>query len=379
MRTLILPFTLFWFWSCQSPSSPKTNEVPPVSAEEHCYSGASPYGTHATYLIAEYLEAIDQIKPDPAMAKNLEGMVEIKGGQFKMGGDNEQARNDEFPKHPTEVKDFWMDATEVTNAQFQKFVDATGYVTVAERAIDLEEIKKQVPPGTPLPSPEELQPFSLVFKAPGTGNIQTLGPNDWWSIVKGANWRQPQGPGSNIKGKENLPVVHVAWYDAVAYCKWAGKRLPSEAEWEYAARAGESTSIYPWGKEHVNAQKANFFQGDFPVKQIDEDGFLRLAPVKSFPANPWGLYDMAGNVWEWCADWYRSDYYAQKTSLVRNPQGPEDSYDPDEPSTPKKVVRGGSFLCNDSYCSGYRVAARMKSSPDTGLEHTGFRCVRDKP
>lgn len=378
MRSLILLFTLFTFWSCQPASKPKTNEVPPISSEEHCYSGASPYGTHADYLIDDYLKAIDQIKPDPAMAKNLDGMVEIKGGQFNMGGDNEQARNDEFPKHPAEVNDFWMDATEVTNAQFQKFVNATGYVTVAERAIDLEELKKQVPPGTPLPSAEELQPFSLVFKAPPSGNIQTLGPGDWWSMVKGANWRQPQGPGSSIKGKENLPVVHVSWYDAVAYCKWAGKRLPSEAEWEYAARAGESTSIYPWGKTPVSAQNANFFQGEFPVKQVNEDGFLRLAPVKSFPANPWGLYDMAGNVWEWCADWYRTDYYAQKATLVRNPQGPPDSYDPDEPNAPKKVVRGGSFLCNDSYCSGYRVAARMKSSPDTGLEHTGFRCVRDK-
>lgn len=370
--------SLLGFGACQSSTSPKTNEVPPITAEEHCYSGASPYGTHSDFLIADFLKAIDNIKPDPIMAKNLDGMVEVKGGQFDMGGDNEQARADEFPKHPVTVQDFWMDATEVTNAQFQKFVEATGYVTVAERAIDLEELKKQVPPGTELPSPEELQPFSLVFKSPSSGNLQTLGPGDWWQMVKGASWQHPQGPTSNLNGKENLPVVHVCWYDAVAYCKWAGKRLPSEAEWEYAARAGESSSIYPWGTTPVNAKMANFFQGEFPVKQINEDGYLRLAPVKSFPANGLGLYDMAGNVWEWCADWYRPDYYAQKTQLLRNPQGPADSYDPDEPSTPKKVVRGGSFLCNDTYCSGYRVAARMKSSPDTGLEHTGFRCVRDK-
>jgi formylglycine-generating enzyme required for sulfatase activity len=365
-------------WACQSSTAPKTNEVPPISAEEHCYSGTSPYGTHSDFLIADFLKAIDNIKPDPAMAKSLDGMVEVKGGQFDMGGDNEQARADEFPKHQVAVPNFWMDATEVTNAQFQKFVEATGYITVAERAIDLEELKKQVPPGTELPSAEELQPFSLVFKSPSNGNLQTLGPGDWWQMVKGASWQHPQGPASNLKGKENLPVVHVCWYDAVAYCKWAGKRLPSEAEWEYAARAGESSSIYPWGKEPVSVKMANFFQGDFPVKQLNEDGFLRLAPVKSFPANALGLYDMAGNVWEWCADWYRPDYYAQKAQLLRNPQGPADSYDPDEPSTPKKVVRGGSFLCNDTYCSGYRVAARMKSSPDTGLEHTGFRCVRDK-
>lgn len=366
-------------WACQPAKAPATEAVPPLSSEEHCYSGASPYGTHANYLIDDYLEAIDRIQPDPTMARSLEGMIEVKGERFDMGADNEQARPDEFPKHPVEVKDFWIDATEVTNAQFQKFIEATGYVTVAERVIDLEELKKQVPPGTPLPSKEDLQPFSLVFKAPGSGTLQTLSPADWWQVVKGANWRQPQGPGSSIKGKENYPVVHVSWYDAIAYCKWTGKRLPSEAEWEYAARSGQKNKIYPWGNEPVSPSKANFFQGEFPVKQVNEDGFVRLAPVKSFPANTLGLYDMAGNVWEWCADWYRADYYAQQATLLKNPQGPADSYDPDEPATPKKVVRGGSFLCNDTYCSGYRVAARMKSSPDTGLEHTGFRCVRDKP
>ena len=375
---LLLPLLGWSVWSCQSPQKPQTAEVPPLAADEHCYTGASPYGTHADYLIADFLDAIDRIQPDPVEAKNQEGMVEIKAGQFQMGGDNAQARPDEYPKHAVEVKGFWMDATEVTNAQFQRFVDATGYVTVAERAIDLEELKKQVPPGTELPSAEELQPFSLVFASPPSGNIQTLSPADWWQMVKGANWRQPEGPGSTLKGKDNLPVVHVCWYDAIAYCKWAGKRLPTEAEWEYAGRGGQSEAIYPWGMEPVSAQKANFFQGEFPVKQLNEDGFQRLSPVKSFAANPYGLYDMAGNVWEWCADWYRPDYYAQNKGTARNPQGPSDSYDPDEPNAPKKVVRGGSFLCNDSYCSGYRVAARMKTSPDTGLEHTGFRCVRDK-
>lgn len=377
MRTCFLFILLLGcsLWSCQSRQSA---EVPAIAPDEHCYTGASPYGTHADNLIADYLEAIDRINTDSLMAHSLEGMVEIKGALFNMGGDNAQARADEFPKHPVMVKDFWMDVTEVTNAQFQRFVEATGYVTVAERAVDLEELKKQVPPGTELPSAEDLQPFSLVFKAPSSGTLQTLTPADWWQMVKGASWRHPQGPGSNLRGKENHPVVHVSWYDAIAYCKWAGKRLPTEAEWEYAGRGGQPGAIYPWGTEPVSVAKANFFQGEFPVTQLNEDGFLRLAPVKSFSANPFGLFDMAGNVWEWCADWYRPDYYAQNKSTARNPQGPANSNDPDEPSTPKKVVRGGSFLCNDSYCSGYRVAARMKTSPDTGLEHTGFRCVRDK-
>lgn len=373
MRNTLFLFLLF-LCSCQPPQKKPTL----AEATVHCYTGESPYGTHADYLAADYLKAIDQIQPDAAMVNNHEGMVAIKGGQFNMGGDNNQARPDEFPKHQVQVKDFWMDATEVTNAQFQRFVKATGYVTVAERVIDLEELKKQVPPGTPLPSPEELAPFSLVYHAPAAGDLSTLTPADWWQAVKGANWQHPQGPGSNILGKENSPVVHVCWYDAIAYCKWASKRLPSEAEWEYAARGGQSAAVYPWGQESVSAQKANFFQGDFPVQQKNEDGFLRTAPVKSFPPNAFGLYDMAGNVWEWCADWYRTDTYTLEKAAINNPQGPDNSFDPDEPNTPKKVVRGGSFLCNDSYCSGYRVAARMKTSPDTGLEHTGFRCVRDK-
>ena len=305
-------------------------------------------------------------------------MVWIEGGTFQMGGDNDQARKDEFPKHKTKVEGFWMDKTEVTNAQFQAFVAATGYLTTAEQTVDIEEIMAQLPPGSPRPNPEDLAPFSLIFQKPASGS----NPNyqNWWLMVKGANWRQPQGPGSSIQDKLDHPVVHISWYDAMAYAKWAGKRLPTEAEWEYAARGGAAGKLYPWGNEDINGDKAlaNFWQGNFPYENKVTDGFKKLAPVAQFPANPHGLYDMAGNVWEWVSDWYHSDYYQHKVSngCIENPTGPNSTFDPMNPTLPQKVIRGGSFLCNDSYCSGYRVAARMKSSPDTGLEHTGFRCVR---
>ncbi|OSZ77055.1 sulfatase [Chitinophagaceae bacterium IBVUCB2] len=307
------------------------------------------------------------------------GMVYIPGGNFLMGGDNNQAYNDEFPKHAVQVSPFWMDATEVTNAQFQKFVDATGYITTAEKKPDWEELKKQVEPGTAKPPDSVLTAASLVFK-------QTNGPvtlddvSQWWVWQPGADWKHPQGKSSTNKGKENYPVVHISWFDAMAYCKWAGKRLPTEAEWELAARGGLPNNIYPWGNEHVNAgkAKANSWEGEFPYKNEKKDGFITAAPAKQYAPNRYGLYDMAGNVWEWCADFYDAAYYAtlENTTAV-NPQGPVKSNDPTEPYTIKRVLRGGSFLCNDSYCSGYRVARRMKSSPDTGLENTGFRCVRD--
>lgn len=308
----------------------------------------------------------------------VQGMIFIKGGTFTMGGDNNQASADEFPKHKVQVDDFWMDATEVTNAQFQKFVEATNYVTTAERKPDWEEMKKTLPPGTPRPSDDMMVAASLVFK-------QTSGPVDlndysqWWNWVPGANWKHPEGSGSSIEGKENYPVVQVSWYDAMAYCKWAGKRLPTEAEWEFAARGGLENNIYPWGNESINEgkSKANSWGGKFPYYNDDKDGFVRLASVKSFIPNRYGLYDMAGNVWEWCSDWYDANYYKSFHSIAINPEGPARSYDPEDNYTPKRSLRGGSFLCNDSYCSGYRVARRMKSSPDTGLEHTGFRCVKD--
>ena len=204
---------------------------------------------------------------------------------------------------------------------------------------------------------------------------------DWWTFAKNANWRQPYGPDNPMKLDENAPVVQVSWYDAIAYAKWAGKRLPTEAEWEYASRGGLENKVFPWGNEMMNdtAFPANFWQGEFPVRNDKLDGFERLAPVKSFAPNGYGLYDMAGNVWEWCSDWYHYEYYqcVEEKGNNDNPKGAKISYDPSFPDTPQKVSRGGSFLCNDSYCSGYRAASRMKSSADTGLEHTGFRCVRN--
>jgi formylglycine-generating enzyme required for sulfatase activity len=310
------------------------------------------------------------------------GMVYIAGGSFMMGGDNEQARPDEFPKHQVKVDGFWMDAHEVTNRQFTEFVEATGYVTTAEKKPDWEEMKKQLPPGTPKPSDDVLVAASLVF-TPTTRAVNLNDYSQWWAWVPEANWRQPDGPGSSIEGKDDYPVVHISWYDAVEYAKWAGKRLPTEAEWEYAARGGNDENIYPWGDEHIDmkAIKANSWQGQFPNYNAERDGFFGLAPIKSYQPNAFGLFDMAGNVWEWCADWYHYDYYKMTagSSTLNNPTGPRSSYDPMEPSVPKRVQRGGSFLCNDTYCSGYRVASRMKSSPDTGMSHVGFRCVSDAP
>ncbi|MBD0377596.1 MAG: formylglycine-generating enzyme family protein [Flavisolibacter sp.] len=307
------------------------------------------------------------------------GMVLIPGGAFSMGGDNEQASPDEYPKHQVTVKPFWMDATEVTNAQFAAFVQATGYITTAEQKPDWEVLKKELPPGTPKPPDSMLVPASLVF-TPTDGPVNLNNYSLWWRWQKGADWKHPEGPGSSIEGKENYPVVHISWYDAQAYCKWAGKRLPTEAEWEYAARGGLRNAVYPWGNEHVNAgkAKANSWEGEFPYWNEQKDGFLRLAPVRSFAPNGYGLYDMAGDVWEWCSDWYDANYYKTlQSGTAVNPMGPNKSFDPEEPYVQKRSLRGGSFLCNDNYCSGYRVSRRMKSSPDTGLEHTGFRCVKD--
>lgn len=310
---------------------------------------------------------------------SISGMIFIQGGEFNMGGDNEQAESDELPKHIVIVSSFYIDVTEVTNFQFRQFINATGYITTAERKPDWEQLKKELPPGTPIPPDSLLTPSSLVFK-PTQGPVDLNNYNQWWTWKKGANWLHPDGPESSIFGKENHPVVHVSWEDAVAYCKWAGKRLPTEAEWEYAARGGLLASVYPWGNEALdcNTPKANTWEGKFPYYNSLRDGFLKIAPVASFSPNGYGLHDMAGNVWEWCSDWYDYSYYESfKGVQVINPKGPLDSYDPQEPFTKKRVLRGGSFLCNDTYCSGYRVSRRMKTSPDTGMEHIGFRCVKD--
>lgn len=295
---------------------------------------------------------------------NTNEMVWIPGGSFWMG--SRDGHPDEQPVHKVTLDGFWMDKTEVTNAEFERFVRATGYVTVAERKPDPRAF-----PGVP---EENLVAGSVVFMPP-PGQVSLENHYAWWQYVPGANWRHPEGPGSSIVGRENYPVVHVCWDDAVAYAKWAGKRLPTEAEWEYAARGGLDRQPYIWGSELVpdGEWQANIWQGRFPNQNTLEDRFRETAPAGTFSPNGFGLHDMAGNVWEWCADWYRPDYYAQ--SPEKNPTGPSDSFDPNEPGLPKRIMRGGSFLCSDLYCTGYRPSARMKSSPDTGLSHTGFRCV----
>jgi formylglycine-generating enzyme len=309
---------------------------------------------------------------------NRKGMVWIPGGTFDMGGDNNQARQDEFPKHAVKIDGFYMDSTEVTNAEFAQFVAATGYITTAEKDIDWDVLKEQLPPNTPKPDAATLKAASLVFVPTETAvNLQDY--SQWWSWSHGANWKHPKGINSDIIGRENQPVVHISWDDANAYCKWAGKRLPTEAEWEFAARGGLVNNTYVWGNDSVVDEKkqCNYWQGIFPFKNEVIDGFYGAAPVKSFLPNGYGLYDMAGNVWEWCSDTYNYYYYSEFENVPTavNPKGPEKSYDPDEPLLVKKVMRGGSFLCNESYCSGYRVSARMKSSPDSSMEHLGFRCV----
>ena len=309
---------------------------------------------------------------------DLSEMKLVKGGRFRMGGDSIWGRKDEFPRHLVEVSSFYMDEHEVTNKQFKEFVDVTHYITTAEKKPDWEEMKKQVPPGTQKPSEEQLVAASLVFTPPNH-LVMLDNPLVWWQWVPGADWKHPDGPKTDIKGKDNYPVVQVSWEDAQAYCRWAGKRLPTEAEWEFAARGGKTKAIYPWGDEPVTTgkKKANVWDGNFPDTNTGLDGYIGAAPAKHFLPNPYGLYDMAGNVWEWVSDWYTADYYSQCNvkGIDVNPLGPPSSLDPDEPYTPKKVVRGGSFLCNDQYCSGFRVGARMKTSWDTSLNHTGFRCV----
>lgn len=321
---------------------------------------------------------VDRKQPPNSAA---EGMIWIPGGEFSMGCEDPggmaaggpDMMADARPIHRVRVDGFWMDEAEVTNEQYKKFVRATGYLTVAEQTPNADEF-----PGVPR---DELVAGSLVFTPPGS----LVGKDDytqWWRYQKGANWRHPDGPDSNIKDREKYPVVHIAYADAVAYAKWAGKRLPTEAEWEFAARGGLSGKAYAWGDDLRPNGKwmANTFQGRFPIKDTGEDGFAGIAPVKSFPPNGYGLYDMAGNVWEWCCDWYSAVYYSQLAAqggVAYNPQGPTKSLDPDAPMEKRRVQRGGSFLCTDQYCTRYMVGARGKGEVATSSNHVGFRCVRD--
>jgi formylglycine-generating enzyme required for sulfatase activity len=311
-----------------------------------------------------------------------EGMTWIPGGEFSMGSNEDSeslcslsgVTRDAVPIHRVYVDAFWMDSTEVTNAQFAAFVEATGYVTVAEQKPTLEEF-----PGAP---PENLVAGSTVFAAT-PGPVPLNNYFQWWSYIAGADWQHPTGPESSIEGRENYPVVQIAYEDAEAYAKWAGKRLPTEAEWEFAARGGVAGQLYAWGNELQPGGKfvANIYQGQFPVEDGDtaEDGFIGIAPVAQYPANAYGLYDVGGNVWEWTSDWYRADYYetlASAGEVARNPQGPESSLDPAEPTEKKRVHRGGSFLCTDLYCTRYMVGTRGKGEVRTASNHVGFRCVK---
>lgn len=307
------------------------------------------------------------------------GMVWIPGGEFSMGNADpvgmaaggHERMNDARPVHRVYVDGFLMDATEVTNNEYARFVKATGYVTVAERKPTRAEF--------PDAKEEDLVTGSVVFTPP-PGAVPLDNLLRWWSYVEKADWRHPSGPGSSIEGKGNYPVVQVAWEDAAAYAKWAGKRLPTEAEWEFAARGGSSGQLYTWGNELTPGGRwmANTFQGRFPGQDGAEDGFAGIAPVAQYPSNGFGLYDMAGNVWEWCSDWYRPDYYRQLSDrgVAVNPAGPATPYDKSAPGEKKKVQRGGSFLCTDQYCTRYMVGSRGKGEWRSAANHIGFRCVR---
>jgi formylglycine-generating enzyme required for sulfatase activity len=306
------------------------------------------------------------------------GMVWIRGGEFTMGSNDPHASRAEGPAHRVRVDGFWMDQTDVTNAQFRAFVYATGYVTTAERTPTLEEIMSQAPPGAPPPKKEDLVPGSIVFTPPD-GPVPLDNVGLWQKWTPGANWRHPEGPASSIEGKDDHPVVHVSWFDATAYAGWAGKRLPTEAQWEYAARGGLEGKKYVWGDEPFSEERpqCNIFQGHFPDTNTAKDGYSRTSPAKAFPPNGFGLYDMAGNVWQWCDDWFLPDAYARRAvrGVVENPTGPESSFDP-RVRPPERVHRGGSFLCSAGYCFNYRPSARMGCTPDTGMSHLGFRCVK---
>ena len=309
-----------------------------------------------------------------------QNMVLIPQAFFQMGNASSDAFKEEQPVHKVKLSGFYLDKTEVSNKDFMVFVKSTGYVTTAEKDLNWEELKNSFPPDTRKPDYSMLKAASLVFY-PNPNAYDLHQHNQWWDFVQGANWKHPQGPKSTIEAKKDHPVVHVSWFDAQAYCKWKKKRLPTEAEWEWAARGAKSNPTYPWGDQDPAELKkiANFFQGQFPMTNLALDGYAGTAPVASFPPNGYGLYDMAGNVWEWCADYYDVSYYDMlaQNEFSFNPMGPKTSNDPDEAYVKKRVVRGGSFLCNQSYCSGYRVTRRMKSDEQTSFEHTGFRCACD--
>jgi sulfatase modifying factor 1 len=302
----------------------------------------------------------------------VDRMVWIPGGTFMMGSNRHYP--EEAPAHRVTVDGFWMGTELVTNANFSRFVEATGYVTVAERPVN--------PADYPGARPELLVPSSVVFFMP-RHRVDMRNPYNWWRYVPGADWRHPRGPETSIEGLEAHPVVHVAYEDVQAYCKWADKELPTEAEWEFAARGGLEDAEFAWGDEGEPDGKimANTWQGEFPILNLVKDGFEWISPVGSFPPNGYGLYDMIGNVWEWTTDWYQAHSEAAQSCCASiNPKGgiAEHSYDPRMPNIriPRKVMKGGSYLCAPNYCQRYRPAARMGQPVDTSTCHLGFRCIR---
>jgi formylglycine-generating enzyme required for sulfatase activity len=322
-----------------------------------------------------------QIKTEEQILQ-IPGMVWISGGIYDMGASDgdRMALPHEKPKHTVKVDGFYMDETEVTNAQFSRFIEATNYITTAERPVDWELIKQQLPPGTPKPHDSLLLPGSLLFKKTKESVPNLYDFSQWWRWTIGANWKQPEGKGSSIDGKDNHPVVHVSYEDAMAYCNWSGRRLPTEAEWEFAARGGKQDKIYFWGDlTDKLSSYVNSWEGEFPVDNTQADGFEKSAPVKTYPPNGYGLYEISGNVWEWTSDWYSSQYYqyCRENSITNNPKGPNEAFNPNNPYVDERVIRGGSFLCNASYCASYRVSSRMATDPNTSLEHLGFRTVMD--
>jgi sulfatase modifying factor 1 len=334
---------------------------------------------HAAMATPGFEPTIVNPRKEPCVAPD--GMACIPGGQFSMGANDPpdtdevgmNATLDARPIHRVYVDGFFMDKTDVTNAQFSAFVKSTGYITIAERRPRAEDF-----PGAP---PGNLVAGSVVFTPPDHP-VPLDDHFRWWSYVRGANWRHPLGSDSDLRGKEDYPVVHLAYADAEAYAHWAGKRLPTEAEWEFAARGGLVGKPFVWGDSFRANGKwmANTHQGDFPTRDTGADGFAGISPVARYEPNGYGLYDMSGNVWQWTSDWYRPDYYEQLAAagrVARNPHGPDSSFDPSEPDQPKKVQRGGSFLCTDQYCSRYIVGTRGKGEISTGTNHLGFRCVKD--
>ncbi|WP_284735745.1 formylglycine-generating enzyme family protein [Dongia deserti] len=302
-----------------------------------------------------------------------EGMVFVRGGTFLMGSDRHYP--EEGPVHRVHVDGFLIDETPVTNAQFSEFVSATGYRTFAESPPNPRDY-----PGI---LPEMVYAGSLVFQSPD-GSVDLTDWAQWWTFLKGACWRHPYGPNSDIHGLDEHPVVHVCYHDALAYARWSGKDLPTEAEWEFAARGGLDEAEFAWGSDFTPAGRhmANTWQGSFPTVNEARDGYVRTSSVKVFPPNGYAIYDMIGNVWEWTSDWFapRHEANAQKACCIpKNPHGGRetDSYDPCQPEIriPRKVLKGGSHLCAPNYCRRYRPAARHAEPVDTSTCHVGFRCV----